>query len=161
MRHHRVPNKWPGARSPADRTPPTRILRLPLCGCCRAKPPPVIWCGCERSDGSVHYDKLVREWSGPQLDGVGIGHTRWATHRTVTEGNAHPHTDCGGRISVVHNGIIENEGSLRDALTGAGRRFATSVDSEVLCHLIEEQRQHCGDLVNSAAQPGRPGHAVD
>ena len=106
-------------------------------------------------------DKLVREWSGPRLDGVGIGHTRWATHRTVTEGNAHPHTDCGGRISVVHNGIIENEGSLRDALTGAGRRFATSVDSEVLCHLIEEQRQHCGDLVKSAAQPGRPGHAVD
>ena len=106
-------------------------------------------------------DKLVREWSGPQLDGVGIGHTRWATHRTVTEGNAHPHTDCGGRISVVHNGIIENEGSLRDALTGAGRRFATSVDSEVLCHLIEEQRQHCGDLVKSAAQPGRPSHAVD
>jgi glucosamine--fructose-6-phosphate aminotransferase (isomerizing) len=91
-------------------------------------------------------DRLVREWSGPDLDGVGIGHTRWATHGSVTEGNAHPHVDCTGRISLVHNGIIENAVSLRDALIRAGHRFTTSVDSEVLCHLIEDQRQRCGDL---------------
>ena len=91
-------------------------------------------------------DRLVREWSGPELDGVGIGHTRWATHGLVTEGNAHPHIDCTGQICLVHNGIIVNAVSLRDALISAGHRFATSVDSEVLCHLIEDERQRCGDL---------------
>lgn len=91
-------------------------------------------------------DWLVREWAGPRFDGVGIGHTWWATHGSVTEANAHPHIDCAGQISLVHNGIIKNAVSLWDALTGAGHRFATSVDSEVLCHLIEDERQRCGDL---------------
>jgi glucosamine--fructose-6-phosphate aminotransferase (isomerizing) len=94
-------------------------------------------------------EREVRKWAGPDLDGVGIGHTRWATHGSVTESNAHPHTDCAGRISLVHNGIIENADRLRDALTTAGHRFASSVDSEVLCHLIEDQLQLCGDLFDA------------
>jgi glucosamine--fructose-6-phosphate aminotransferase (isomerizing) len=93
--------------------------------------------------------EVVRKWAGPQLDGAGIGHTRWATHGPVTESNAHPHTDCTGRISLVHNGIIENADTLRHALTTSGHRFASSVDSEVLCHLIEDQLQLCGDLFDA------------
>ena len=90
---------------------------------------------------------LIGEQSGPQFNGAGIGHTRWATHGPVTRGNAHPHVDCTGQISVVHNGIIENADSLRAELSAGGHRFATTVDSEVLCHLIEDERNGEVDLV--------------
>ena len=93
--------------------------------------------------------EVVRKWAGPELNGAGIGHTRWATHGPVTEANAHPHIDCTGRISLVHNGIIENADRLRHALTTTGHRFASSVDSEVLCHLIEDQLEVCGDLFDA------------
>ncbi len=93
--------------------------------------------------------EVVCKWAGPELNGAGIGHTRWATHGPVTEANAHPHIDCTGRISLVHNGIIENTDRLRHALTTTGHRFASSVDSEVLCHLIEDQLEVCGDLFDA------------
>ena len=68
----------------------------------------------------------------------GIGHTRWATHGAPTERNAHPHTDCGGTVALVHNGIIENADLLRGRLSDSGHRFETDTDTEVLVHLIEE-----------------------
>ena len=68
----------------------------------------------------------------------GLGHTRWATHGSPTEDNAHPHSDCTGELIVVHNGIIENYGSLRKELQNKGHRFSSETDTEVLAHLIEE-----------------------
>ena len=68
---------------------------------------------------------------------VGIAHTRWATHGPPNECNAHPHHDCTGKISVVHNGIIENYGPLRAMLKKTGHTFVSDTDTEVLAHLIE------------------------
>jgi len=73
------------------------------------------------------------------IDGTyGIGHTRWATHGRPTEGNAHPHRDCTGRVVVVHNGIIENYLSLKKKLREEGHTFLTETDTEVFAHLIEK-----------------------
>jgi glucosamine--fructose-6-phosphate aminotransferase (isomerizing) len=67
----------------------------------------------------------------------GIAHTRWATHGAATQRNAHPHSDCRGRIAVVHNGIIENADALREHLSREGHHFASETDTETLAHLIE------------------------
>ena len=67
---------------------------------------------------------------------VGIGHTRWATHGPATEENAHPQTSEDGRISVVHNGIIDNAASLRERLDAKGVKFTSETDTEVIAHLI-------------------------
>ena len=69
---------------------------------------------------------------------IGIAHTRWATHGEPTDKNAHPHTDCKGRIAVVHNGIIENCYALREYLKQQGHKLRTDTDTEVIAHLIEE-----------------------
>jgi len=79
---------------------------------------------------------------------VAIGHTRWATHGRPSDINAHPHTDCHGRLAVVHNGIIENYLSLRQRLQVAGHRFRSETDTEVIPHLIESYYE--GDLLKAA-----------
>ncbi|WP_411289148.1 glutamine--fructose-6-phosphate transaminase (isomerizing) [Phenylobacterium sp.] len=66
---------------------------------------------------------------------VGIGHTRWATHGAPSERNAHPHT--AGRVTLVHNGIIENYAELREALKAKGRSFESETDTEVIAHLLD------------------------
>jgi glucosamine--fructose-6-phosphate aminotransferase (isomerizing) len=78
---------------------------------------------------------------------MGIAHTRWATHGEPTDQNAHPHTDCKGRIAVVHNGIIENCNALREYLKQRGHKFRTKTDTEVLAHLIEDNYE--GDLLKA------------
>ena len=69
---------------------------------------------------------------------TGIAHTRWATHGEPTDLNAHPHTGMSGKIAVVHNGIIENYLTLKEALKRQGHIFRTDTDTEILAHLIEE-----------------------
>src|ERR1039457_913477 len=76
---------------------------------------------------------------------TGIGHTRWATHGTVTWENAHPHSDTDGRVHIVLNGIIENHLVLREELGLLGAEFRSETDAEVVAHLIAHHYQ--GDLV--------------
>jgi glucosamine--fructose-6-phosphate aminotransferase (isomerizing) len=86
------------------------------------------------------------------LTGVGIGHTRWATHGGVSERNAHPHTDCTGSVYVVHNGIIENWKDLKNALLSAGHEFCSDVDSEVIAHLVEDELASGVDLADALSR---------
>ncbi|MEK7131467.1 MAG: glutamine--fructose-6-phosphate transaminase (isomerizing) [Patescibacteria group bacterium] len=89
-------------------------------------------------------DKLVEKINGQDLAGTfGIAHTRWATHGGVTEPNAHPHADCTGKITLAHNGIIENYRELKEEL-GTGHAYKSETDSEVVAHLIE--KYYAGDL---------------
>ncbi|HEX9579608.1 MAG TPA: glutamine--fructose-6-phosphate transaminase (isomerizing) [Gemmatimonadales bacterium] len=80
-----------------------------------------------------------------------LAHTRWATHGVPSDTNAHPHTDCGGTIALVHNGIIENAGPLRAALIRRGHRFRSETDTEVLAHLIEQHYSASLELAVAAA----------
>lgn len=83
------------------------------------------------------------------LGSVGIGHTRWATHGAPSDVNSHPHLSDTHRISVVHNGIIENEAKLRQELLSAGVGFQSETDTEVIANLIGEHYHISGDFLEA------------
>jgi len=85
---------------------------------------------------------------------LGIAHTRWATHGMPAERNAHPHMS-GERVAVVHNGIIENHGELRAALSARGYRFTSETDTEVIAHLLASELEREPDLLRAVQSATR------
>ncbi len=90
----------------------------------------------------------VLEASMPDMKGtVGIAHTRWATQGKPTTENAHPFSDCTGKLAIVHNGIISNFMDVRESLVKDGHKFTSETDTEVFAHLVEAEFK--GDLMDA------------
>ena len=95
-----------------------------------------------------NLEQVLRE--RPLEGSVGVGHTRWATHGKPSERNAHPHR--GGRVVVVHNGIMENYRELRAELEARGRQISSDTDTELIAHLIDERLEAGSDLVTAVRE---------
>ena len=107
----------------------------------------------------VRLEALIEK--DPPLGCVGVAHTRWATHGRPSDANAHPHVDCGSRLAIVHNGIIENHRELRKDLAREGHRFRSETDTEVIAHLIERHwTDGLPEAVLRAAQELRGAYAL-
>jgi glucosamine--fructose-6-phosphate aminotransferase (isomerizing) len=89
---------------------------------------------------------------------IGLAHTRWATHGRPNDLNAHPHQDCTGNITVIHNGIIENFRELRDGLEARGHTLTSETDTEAIAHLVEEAYE--GDLADAVRAALRRVHGA-
>jgi glucosamine--fructose-6-phosphate aminotransferase (isomerizing) len=83
---------------------------------------------------------------------IGMGHTRWATHGVPSDRNSHPHTSNSGKLSIIHNGIIENYASLKEEMSKRGHQFKSDTDTEVLIHLIEDIKDKTGNTLDEAVR---------
>ncbi|MGV3603502.1 MAG: glutamine--fructose-6-phosphate transaminase (isomerizing) [Dyadobacter fermentans] len=96
---------------------------------------------------------LESELNGKQLAAtIGIGHTRWATHGEPNDVNAHPHYSNNRRLSIIHNGIIENYAAIKQNLIGKGHKFLSDTDTEVLVHFIEDVQKETGTTLEAAVR---------
>ncbi|MBT8082561.1 MAG: glutamine--fructose-6-phosphate transaminase (isomerizing) [Gammaproteobacteria bacterium] len=106
--------------------------------------------GLRRTTGKVA--ELEHKLDNDPLHGrIGVAHTRWATHGGVTESNAHPHLS-GGRVAVIHNGIIENFQEIKDELLAKGYEFQSETDTEVAAHLVYDYLQGGDDLLGAVGK---------
>lgn len=108
---------------------------------------------------------LEEEAAGQDVSGgMGMGHTRWATHGEPNDRNSHPHLSESGDLAIIHNGIIENYATLKEGMKQRGHTFHSDTDTEVLAHLIEDVMQHTGlplaDAVRSALKQVVGAYAI-
>jgi glucosamine--fructose-6-phosphate aminotransferase (isomerizing) len=96
---------------------------------------------------------LEESTAGKDVGGaMGMGHTRWATHGEPNDANSHPHLSQSGDIAIIHNGIIENYGTLKEELMNRGHQFKSDTDTEVLVHLIEDVKENTGCDLDEAVR---------
>ena len=102
----------------------------------------------KRAGKLANLDKALADNPLPESS-TGLGHTRWATHGSPNDRNAHPHLGQTGRVALVHNGIIENFASLRSELEAAGHDLVSETDTEVASHLVEAALEKGGTLTEA------------
>ena len=112
-----------------------------------------------RAAGKLH-NLEQRAYHEPLHGTVGVGHTRWATHGAPTEANAHPQTDLGGSVAVVHNGILENYADLRHELLDAGVELQSDTDTELIAQLIGREEGTLAERVLAILPRLRGQYAV-
>lgn len=109
---------------------------------------------------NLEEEALGKDVSG----GMGMGHTRWATHGEPNDKNSHPHLSESGDLAIIHNGIIENYATLKAGMKDRGHTFHSDTDTEVLAHLIEDVMQNTGlplaDAVRSALRQVVGAYAI-
>jgi glutamine---fructose-6-phosphate transaminase (isomerizing) len=94
--------------------------------------------------------------SQPAPGGVGIGHTRWATHGPANDVNAHPHVSSDGAVALVHNGVIENFRAIKERLSDLAMRFVSATDSEIVAQLIAYELARLPTDVDATLDPYAP-----
>ncbi len=88
----------------------------------------------------------------PKKATIGMGHTRWATHGAPSDRNSHPHSSGNRKLTIIHNGIIENYATIKEALIAKGHVFLSDTDTEVLIHLVEDIQQETGLELSEAVR---------